>query len=164
MDNTMLPAENKHKIITTIIIVLALITLLIFITYNIQKNKKMNQAPVKTETEQSADGLPKVFYSYIGTIQKVDNGTITIMAAKDKNYLTMDTVINVKTDGETVFISQDKNFDINKIEPGQSGEFYKTTNISFGDLKEGQEITAIDYENVRGKVEFTAKRIEVNAN
>ncbi len=162
MDNTMMPAENKHKKITTTIIILVVIGLLIFIAYSIQKNRKSNQPPVNTETGQSADGFPTVFYSYVGTIQKVDNGMITIMAPAEKNYLTADTVINVKTDGETAFVGQDKNFDINKIEPGQSGEFYKTTTIGFGDLKEGQEVTVIDYENVRGKTEFTAKRIEVN--
>ena len=57
MDNTMMPAENKHKKITTTIIILVVIGLLIFIAYSIQKNRKSNQPPVNTETGQSADGL-----------------------------------------------------------------------------------------------------------
>lgn len=157
--------NNQAKKITTMVIVLIVVGLLVFMTYQLsrKKNKEPETTNINNLTETSSDGFPTTFYSYVGTIQKIEGGKIEIMAPAAKNYLTADTTITIETDEQTNFYQQDKNMDINQIQPGASGEFYKTTVISLTDLKVGQEITAIDHDNVRGKTEFNAKRIEVNA-
>ena len=169
MDNAMPSTENnKAKKITTVVIVLIIIGLLGLVAYSLKNRQKApgavntnEQAIVDNEqVAESTDGFPMTFYSYVGTIQKVEDNKIEILALAAKNYLSEDKIITILTNDETAFLQQDKNIDINEIQPGESGEFYKTTPITFSDLKVGDEITAIDHENVRGKTEFTAKRIE----
>ncbi len=156
------PKENNYKKITTIVIAVAVIILLAVIAYNL---KSSFQTRVANETKNtgaiSPDGLPTVFYSYLGTIKSIGGNKLEILATADKNYLKADKTITVLTDGETVFVKQNKEVDVNKIKPGASGDFYQTTTISLNELKVGQEVTVIDYENVKGKDEFIAKRVEV---
>ncbi|KKS40679.1 hypothetical protein A3H03_02605 [Candidatus Kuenenbacteria bacterium RIFCSPLOWO2_12_FULL_42_13] len=156
------PKKNNYKKTTTIIIAAMVIVLMGVIAYNL---KNTFQTRTENETKNletvSPDGLPTIFYSYLGTIKSIGENKLEILAAADKNYLKEDKTITVLTNGETVFIKQNKEVDVNKIKPGASGDFYQTTTIGFNDLKVGQEITVIDYKNVKGKDEFTAKRVEV---
>ncbi len=165
MENTMPqpPRENDYKKITTIVIAAAAIALLAVIAYNLKSTfQTRGENEIKNTGAISPDGLPTVFYSYLGTIKSIGENKLEILAKADENYLKEDKTITILTNEETVFIKQNKEVDINKVKPGASGDFYQTVAISFGDLKIGQEITVIDYENIKDKGEFTAKRVEVS--
>ncbi|NMC51606.1 hypothetical protein GYA54_02675 [Candidatus Kuenenbacteria bacterium] len=147
--------NNGHKKVTAIIILLLIIVVIGGGAYLLKKSILGPEV-----APPSSDGFPNEFYSYLGTIQSIEDNKIVMLATAAKNYLKEDTSITIFTDEETTFIRQDKNFDINNVKPGETGQFYKTTTIKLTDLKVGEEITAIDYKNVKDKIEFTAKRIE----
>ncbi|HRY63303.1 MAG TPA: hypothetical protein P5267_01725, partial [Patescibacteria group bacterium] len=122
MDNTMLPAESqKGKKITMVVIVVVMVGLVGLVAYNfIAKQKTNGPAETNEQNNVSQDGFPTTFYSYVGTIKSLVGNKIEVEALASNNYLKNDETIVVLTNGETVFLEQDKNIDINQIEPGTS--------------------------------------------
>lgn len=151
---------NTKKIIAIILLVAVVIIAAVILVFSANKTAKEEETNNYSAEapKPSEDGIPQVFYSYLGTIQKLENGKIAILAEKSKNYLLADAQITILTDEETVYLKtiipqtiSEKNAEI---------EIEKLA-ASASDLKVGDEIIAISSNNIKNKKEFLAIQIEI---
>ncbi|OIO18481.1 hypothetical protein COV56_02745 [Candidatus Kuenenbacteria bacterium CG11_big_fil_rev_8_21_14_0_20_37_9] len=156
------PNALSDKIKKILIIALFLIIIVISASLIINSTKTENDniniiGADEKETPVPSDGLPKVFYSYIGTISEINTASFIIKAEKIKNYLASDAIITINVDDETTYSKT-----IIPREINDNGNInFERKNINFNDLKVNDEVIAISYENVKDKKEFLAKQIEI---
>ena len=122
--------------------------------------ENISKQPVTEKVEEN-DGFPKEFFSYIGNVISVSDSQIIINAPANKNYLKTDTQIIAEIDEATVVTKINLPTDGAAIAPGQSGKLIKRENISADKIRIGDQVTLISFENVKGKTQFTANKIEV---
>lgn len=147
--------------IVVVVVILAAAAYLIFGSggYKPGSTAKPN-SPAAGQNEQTAtpSAVPNEVYSYVGTVEKVSNGQITVMAKKDLNLLDADATLTVKADANTQVIKRT----IPKVLPAEGGAgLFKQEDITVSDISVGDQVTVVSSTNVRGKTEFTASRIEV---
>ncbi len=149
--------------------VVALIVLLaiVGVAYKLMtsESERVDSKPVEVKdevTETNGDGMPDVFYSYVGEIMNIEQGKIVIEAKAENNYLVEDSQIGVLIDEETSLVKISIPKTLEEVESGESGKLFERTDIELGDLKVGDKVTVIAYENIKGKDEFTAKKVELN--
>ncbi len=102
---------------------------------------------------------PAEIFSYVGTVEKVENGQIIVLAQKDKNLLAADASLTVKADANTRVIKRT----IPKVLPkeGSTAGLFKQEEIALSDIAVGNQVTVVSATNIKGVTSFTASRIEV---
>lgn len=148
------------------IFVAALIILLVIVGVAYKLMSKDEGFGVFNEENRAAengDGLPNEFYSYVGEIVEIGENKIVIDAKASDNYLTKDSRFNVAVSEETRYTKLGMNEKEDRLKPGESGEMFSRVEASFDDFKVGDKVTVIAFENIKGKAEFTAKQVELNA-
>ena len=101
-------------------------------------------------------------FSYIGKVKKIEKGKIIFFAEARKNKLGKDTimtaVISSKTKFDRVIVPKTppKN-----VEEGSGKSIFTREEIKLSDIKVGDEVTVVSGENIAGKTEFPAKRVEI---
>lgn len=149
-----------------IIILLALVAL-IYLAYGLTtkglgESQDNFQAKTNITADKQSDGVPKTIYAYVGTVLNIGEDKITVMAPANGNYLEQDTELTVLVDKKTDFISLTVPETLGAVESGKQGKLFKRTDIKFSDLKTGDKVTVIAGENIKGKTEFKAIRVEVS--
>ena len=153
-------------IFISLVVVIALASAY-FLINNSQQGEK--QSPVGSQdknafekTDNQGDGLPHEIYSYMGTVAAVGENQITVTAPANNNYLLADTELKVMVDNETELVNLIIPKTLEGVKPGVSGEWFKKQQIKFDQIKVGDQVTVIAGENVKGKTEFKAIKVEVN--
>ena len=100
-------------------------------------------------------------FSYVGSIQSLSDDGFVILTEKGKNFLDKDTNITVKVSSETQFIG----FAAPQVLPSKRdketlNKLFKTENISFSDLKAGDEVTVVSQTDVAGKTTIDAAMVQ----
>ena len=146
-------------VIAVVLLIMAGVVLYMFISSDKTEQANTNTAPVTTEED---DGWPDAFYSYSGPIVSVNDDGIVINALADRNYVKSDREMSVLVDDQTSFVKITIPDRLEGVEPGQSGKLFERTEISKSSLKVGDMVTVIAYENIKGKTEFLAQKVELS--
>jgi hypothetical protein len=161
MSNLNMPMDNVRDNKKWLVLIIVLVIVVgVGATYYFINKKETAPTPVVVE---ESDGFPEVFYSYTGAVKEVTGDRIIITAEASKNYLKTDTEIQALYDKETEFIEVVIPKTIENAEGQISGTLFQRTKISSEAIKAGDRVTVIAYENVKGKTEFKARKIEVTA-
>jgi len=162
MDEFKKSRNNKTLMVIIALVVIVVIVIAVYAIVSKNISDKTDQKPENTNQEnaQAGDGFPTVFYSYSGLIETIGDNSIVIKASQDKNYLKQDKTITVRIDNETEFVSIKFPTKAADIETNNGGKLFQRDAISIQDLKPGDEITAISYENVKNQDSFLAKKVE----
>ncbi|MDP3986583.1 MAG: hypothetical protein U1C53_03265 [Candidatus Veblenbacteria bacterium] len=112
----------------------------------------------QTNQEPTPSPTPNEVYSYVGEVQAVGNGQITVLAKKDLNLLEEDATLTVKADANTQVIRRTIPREL--PEDGGAGLFSQET-IALSDVQVGNQVTVVSATNIRGVSEFTASSVEV---
>jgi len=114
------------------------------------------------KADNQDDGLPDEIYAYIGTVTAVGENQIVINAPANGNYLLTDTELRVMVDNDTELVNLIIPKTLEGVKPGEAEEWFEKQEIKFDQIKAGDKVTVIAGENVKGKTEFKALRVEVN--
>jgi len=144
------------KIIIGIVIALILIFLFLWIKYLTQPSLE------KTNLNKETAGYQKVL-SRTGTIKEINSGKIIFMAPSVLNPdLKEDTVMTALLSGETKYYGLKRpKISPKEMKKGESRSVFQRTAIGISDLKKGDNITVVSAENIWGKTEFPAKKVEL---
>ena len=155
------PPQGKKLWLFVLILVMLLI--IIGVTYKIMLREPSDSTSVPGYSIPQAEdsSLPSVFYSYRGIIKEISPEEIIIEAKADGYFLMQDIQVRVLLDKETSFVKKTIPQRVGEVTQEELAELFRKENIQFDDLSLGDEIMAVADENVKGKTEFTATRIEV---
>lgn len=157
------PSRGNKKNVWVLVIILIVLLLIVWGIYAMmnksEHNEKINNTVVNKE--EVDDGFPKEFFSYSGTVASITDGAIVLNAPASKNYLKQDTQITANFDDQTVFSKIVIPQSTSGFKPGQSGKLFLRKDLTADEIKIGDQATVIAFENVKGKTEFLAKKIEV---
>lgn len=119
-------------------------------------NGNNGQTPPVTD-----NGLPKQIFSYIGEIQSKADNSFVIKAIATKNQLDKDTMITVKISAVTKYVSMSVPQTL-PPNPSQATlqALFKSQDITYNDLKVGNEVTVVSQVDVFGKTEMDAARVQ----
>lgn len=156
------PSGAPMGIIIAVILVVVLAVAAYFIFGMGGKKKAGPQTGTpSSQTEQTGQPnvpTPSEVYSYVGQVQSVGNGQITVLAKKEMNLLAADTTLTIKADANTQVIKRT----IPRVLPESGGaDLFKQENVSLSDIKTGDQVTVVASTNVKSQTSFTASRIEV---
>lgn len=147
-------------IVVVVVVVLAAAAYFIFGSSSFKPGAKPGaNVPAANQNETAKPSqVPNEVYSYVGTVEKVSNGQITVMAKKDLNLLDADATLTVKADANTQVIKRT----IPRVLPAEGGAgLFKQEDVTISDIAVGDQVTVVSATNVRGITDFTASRIEV---
>ncbi len=124
--------------------------------YPAEKQNPENEEVLQENSEQNSEQV----FSYIGKISSIESGEIKIAAESTKNSLDKNEIITILLNDQTKYykVVVPKTLPEN---PEENKPLFSRAEIAFSDLAVGMEITAVSTENIFGKTEFIAKKIEV---
>lgn len=156
-------APGQAKNFWPVVIALIVLLIIVGVAYNLMiKEPAEEVANVNSQAGQvKDDGLPDEFFSYVGTIIEIGKDKIIISVSANGNYLSQDSEFRVRVDEETDYIKVGIPKTLSGVEPGESGELFERVKISKDDLEAGDRVVVIADENIKGKPEFRAMKVEV---
>jgi len=157
------PSRGSKKNVWVLVIILIVLLLIVWGIYAMMNKSEQNEEinNVVVNKEKVDDGFPKEFFSYSGSVVSITDSAIVLNAPASKNYLQQDTRITAKFDDQTVFSKIIIPQTTSGFKPGQSGKLFLREDLTADEVKIGDQVTVIAFENVKGKTEFLAKKIEV---
>jgi len=160
--------ETKQAGRITFWIILCLIAATLIVLFLILVNKPFvaqNQEDKSGQKNENQNEAPAELYSYVGKIISIETGKIKILVDKIRNPVIEDSEIAVLVNEATKYyaVSVPKTVP-DDFNPEEGGSLFKRTEIKFSDLKTDDDVTVISSENINGKTEFTAKKIEIISN
>ena len=154
---------STMKVVVIVVVVAILLVALYLMMSKPANNYQVSQqqrSPATKVPEQNPAGitLPDQVYSYVGKVTSVGNGKVMVLAKATENALVKDSEIAVSVNESTQVIRRT----IPRTLPSDgSAPVFKQEKITLTDVKVGDQVTAVAAENVRGKIEFSASRLEV---
>lgn len=102
-------------------------------------------------------------FSYSGEIIEITSGKITVLAKAGQNAnLNKDKNIIVSMGNQTKFFRIEKPTTLpEELEAGQGSSIFIRQEITFSDLKTGDQIVAVSDSNIKNKTRFEAVKIEI---
>lgn len=157
-------ASVKGEVKGGVFILIALAAVIVIAAFFVFNKNKAGQPALNQPTantgEADDNGFPSEFFSYSGAISDINQDSLTLVAPANGNYLTEDTEFKILFDASTKFVK----VTANKIEePLEEGpvKLFERQPITIAEIKLGDQATVIAFENIKGKLEFLAKQIEV---
>ena len=121
-----------------------------------QQGSKSNFEP--TEKKETEKKIPDEFFSYIGKITEISKNQIMLNALANNNNLLQDKILTVNLIEKTVFT---KILIPKTLTKDSEKDKIQKIKIKKADLKISQKVLVSADENVAGKTEFTASKVEV---